>query len=204
MRARGWSARVWKKVRRRRAGCRLRRAIRCLTKRWKSAFSSSEGPVDPAGEVVLALGVVVAALGAQEFVAGQEHGDALGEQQGGDQVLGLAFAEGEDGRVVGRAFDAAVPGEVLVGAVAVVFAVGLVVLVVVADEVVEGEAVVAGDEVDGVQGASGGGRGRRSRRGGRRGELVMPSSPRQKRRTSSRKRPFQTLQRPPPGKLSSW
>ena len=40
-------------------------------------------------------------------------------------------------------FDAAVPAQVVVLAVAVVFAVGLVVLVVVADEVVQREAVVA-------------------------------------------------------------
>jgi hypothetical protein len=44
--------------------------------------------------------------------------------------------------------DAAVPAAVVVGAVAVVLAVGLVVLGVVADEVGEREPVVDGDEVD--------------------------------------------------------
>ena len=50
--------------------------------------------------------------------------------------------------IVGRALDAAVPAAVVVGAVAVVLEVGLVVLLVVRDEVVEREAVVGGDEVD--------------------------------------------------------
>ena len=49
---------------------------------------------------------------------------------------------------VGGAFGAAVPGPVVAGAVAVVLAVGLVVLVVVGDEVAQGEAVVDGDQVD--------------------------------------------------------
>src|SRR5262249_5759115 len=54
----------------------------------------------------------------------------------------------EDLRIVGRSLGAAVPGEVVVGAVAVVLLVGLVVLPVMADEVGQGEAVVAGEEVD--------------------------------------------------------
>ena len=50
--------------------------------------------------------------------------------------------------IVGRPFDAAVPGQVVAVAVLVVLAVGLVVALVVADEIVQGEAVMGGDEVD--------------------------------------------------------
>ncbi len=50
--------------------------------------------------------------------------------------------------VVGRPFDAAVPRQVVVVAVAVVLAVGLVVLLVVGNQVLQREAVVRGDEVD--------------------------------------------------------
>src|SRR5213078_2680384 len=53
-----------------------------------------------------------------------------------------------------RPFGAAVPGPVVVGAVPVVLAVGLVVLVVVGDQVGQGEPVVAGDEVDRGDGAA--------------------------------------------------
>jgi hypothetical protein len=70
------------------------------------------------------------------------------QQQRGHQVAIERRRSGQDHRVVGRALDAAVPGTVVVGAVAVVLAVGLVVLVVVCREVGEREAVVRGDEVD--------------------------------------------------------
>ena len=59
-----------------------------------------------------------------------------------------------DLRVVGRAFRAVIPGVIIVVAVAIVFAVGFVVFVVVADEIVERESVVRGDEVDAGIGAS--------------------------------------------------
>ena len=60
---------------------------------------------------------------------------------------GLAGAQGEHGGVVGGALGAAVPRPVVVGAVVVVLAVGLVVLVVVGDQVAQGEAVVDRDQV---------------------------------------------------------
>ena len=71
-----------------------------------------------------------------------------GQQQHGQEVLDLPVAQRLDVRIVGRALDAAVPAQVVVGAVAVVLAVRLVVLPVVRDQVVQREAVVAGDEVD--------------------------------------------------------
>src|SRR5262249_44502202 len=49
-------------------------------------------------------------------------------------------------------FPAAVPAQVVVDAVAVVLAISLVVLVVVAHQVVQREAVVTGDEVDAIDG----------------------------------------------------
>ena len=57
------------------------------------------------------------------------------EQQRGQEVALLARAQREDLGIVGGALDAAVPGAVVVGAVAVVLAVGLVVLLVVGDQV---------------------------------------------------------------------
>ena len=75
-------------------------------------------------------------------------GTPLDRQQGRHQVRGLAAPQREHLRVVGLALDAVVPRPVVVGAVAVVLAVGLVVLVVVGDQVAQGEPVVGGDEVD--------------------------------------------------------
>ena len=53
-----------------------------------------------------------------------------------------------------RALGAAIPGQVVRLAVAVVLEVRLVVLLVVGDEVVEGETVMGGDEVDRRGGAT--------------------------------------------------
>ena len=108
----------------------------------------AEVPVDPRDLVVLAVGVVVALLGAAELVAVADHRHALAEQDRGEEVADLAVAQREDPAVLRRALGAAVPGAVVVVTVVVALAVGLVVLLVVRDEVVEGEAVVRGNEVD--------------------------------------------------------
>src|SRR5690606_17394401 len=60
----------------------------------------------------------------------------------------LAFAKGDNFRVVGRAFVTAVPTVVVVGTVAVAFLIRLVVLAVIRHKIVQAESVVAGDEVD--------------------------------------------------------
>src|SRR4029450_1783892 len=102
-------------------------------------------PVDPGRLVVLAVGVVVPPLRAAELVAGGQHRHAGGQQQGGQVVAHLAGAQGVDLRVVGGPLDPAVPVPVVALAVPVVLAVGLVALVLVADQVGEGEPVGRGD-----------------------------------------------------------
>ena len=113
-----------------------------------------EVPVDPRRAVVLAVGVVVAALRAPQLVTGVDHRDAGRQQQRAEQVADGQGSGGEHRRVVGRALDPVVPRAVAVAAVPVVLAVGLVVLVVVGDEVGGREAVVGGDEVDRGGGAA--------------------------------------------------
>ena len=56
-------------------------------------------PVEPRHLVVLAVGVVVAALRAAELVAGEQHRHALREEQRREQVSLLAFAQGLQLRV---------------------------------------------------------------------------------------------------------
>jgi len=109
-------------------------------------------PVQPAYLVVLAVSVVVAALGAAELVACQQHRRAAGQQQGRQHVLELPGAERVDLGVVGRAFRAAVPAFVVAVAVVVVLAVRLVVLLVVGGPIVQSEAVMRRQEVDGRPG----------------------------------------------------
>ena len=104
-------------------------------------------PVQPGDHVVLTVGVVVAELGVAELVSGQKHGGPPGAHEQGEGVAAHPAAEGVDLRVVRLPLRAAVPAVVVVGPVGVVPAVGQVVLFVVAEQVPEGKAVVAGDEV---------------------------------------------------------
>ena len=113
-----------------------------------------QAPVEPGGVVVQAVRVVVPELCAAHLVAHEEHGRSEGEEDGGEEVLHLAVAQPLDGGIVRWALDAAVPAAVVVRAVAVLLAVGLVVLAIVGDEVIQREAVVAGDEVHALLGLS--------------------------------------------------
>src|SRR5674476_548725 len=105
-------------------------------------------PVDPGELVVLAVDVVVAALGSTDLVAVGDHRDTLAQQERGEEVALLLPAQGVDGGVVRLALDPAVPRPVVALAVVVGLSVGVVVLVVVGHEVTQGETVVCDDEVD--------------------------------------------------------
>ena len=88
-------------------------------------------PVEPRDFIVLTIGVVVALLRVAHFIARQYHGNALTDHQQRDGVLHLTVAQGDDIGVVGRALAAAVPAVVMVFAVTVALAIGLVVLAIV-------------------------------------------------------------------------
>ena len=158
-----------------------------------------QGPVEPARLVVLAVSVVVAMLGAPHFVAHENHGHPQRQQRDGQKVLHLPIAQPLYSRIVRGAFHTAVPAPIVVGAVTVVFAVRRVVLVVVGDQVVEGEAVVTGHEVDALFGLAflvaidlG-----TAQQAVGQACPTAPSSPRKKLRTSSRNRPFHSFQLSP-------
>src|SRR5690606_6520419 len=104
-------------------------------------------PVGPAGFIVLAIGVVVAALAVVDLVAGEDQRHALGQQQAGHQVLLQPQATLQDDGIVARSFHAAVLAVIFIAAVAIALAILLVVLLLVADEVVQREAVMRGNVV---------------------------------------------------------
>src|SRR5687768_14319171 len=83
-----------------------------------------------------------------ELVALEEHGNALGEGQRGDEVPDLLQAQGGYIRGGGFSLHAVVSAQVVVGAVAVGFAVRLVVLVLVGNLVAKSETVMGGHKVD--------------------------------------------------------
>jgi hypothetical protein len=107
-----------------------------------------EIPVEPRQVVVLAVRVVVSVLGVAEFVACKDHGHALREHHRRDDVSLLPLAEREDLGIVGRPLGAAVPAFVVIRSIAVPLAVRVVVLLIVAYQILQVEAVVAGHEVD--------------------------------------------------------
>src|SRR5262249_25655141 len=88
-------------------------------------------PVEPRELVVLAPGVVVSALRWSNLVAGKQHWHALRERERDEEVAPPPAAKRHDLLVVGLAFDARVPGAVVVRAVPVLLEVRIVVLLVV-------------------------------------------------------------------------
>jgi len=107
-----------------------------------------EIPVVPRKFVVVAVCVVVALLRPTKFVAAEDHRRTDGEQERGKEILDLSIPRLFDERDVRRAFDAVIRRIVFVESVEILFAVGLVVLLVEGNEVVHGKAVVRRDEVD--------------------------------------------------------
>ena len=107
-------------------------------------------PVDPGDVVVLRVGVVVAQLRAAELVALLDHWSAATEKQRREQGAHIVCASGDNLCVVAGALHAAVPRGIGRVTVAVVFTIRLVVLVVVADQVAQGEPVMHSEKIDAV------------------------------------------------------
>src|SRR5262245_28551489 len=111
------------------------------------AMLREERPVEPAAFVILTIGIIVPALCASRFVTHEQHGHTHREHRDGQKILHLPVSELLHRGIIGGTFNAAVPAAVVVGAVTVVFAVCFVVLVVIRDEVVQGEAVMTRHKV---------------------------------------------------------
>mmetsp|Transcript_1907 Transcript_1907/g.4738 ORF Transcript_1907/g.4738 Transcript_1907/m.4738 type:complete len:412 (-) Transcript_1907:1781-3016(-) len=92
--------------------------------------------------------VVIPVAGGHHLIAHQHHRHTVGDQEGDHHVLHLLLAHEIDALVLGFSLSAAVPGEVVVAAVAALLTVGVVVLAVVGDQVVQREAVMAHHKVD--------------------------------------------------------
>src|SRR5208283_323511 len=104
-----------------------------LHKAENVAMFGKQIPIKPTRFVVVAVGVVVAALATPDFVAHNKHGHAGGQHQGRKKVLHLPVTKLLDFWVIRGAFKPAVPASVLLASVAVVLAVLFIVLVVIGD-----------------------------------------------------------------------
>ena len=85
----------------------------------------------------MTVGIVVASLCPPHFIAHENHRHADRKQRDGKKIFHLPVPQLFDLRIISRSFDPAIPASVVVRAVAIAFAVGLVVLVVVGDQVVQ-------------------------------------------------------------------
>src|SRR5690348_16521763 len=104
-------------------------------------------PVEPIPFVVLTISVVVAVLSSPDFVAHQEHGKAKRKHGYGHEVLHLAGSESLNFGIRGWTLDTAVPAPIVIAAVAVFLTIGIVMLLVVRDQVIQCKSIVTRDEV---------------------------------------------------------
>jgi hypothetical protein len=100
------------------------------------------------------VGVVVAPLPAPDLIAHEQHRSANRKEVECEKVLYLLYAKPFYIGIIGRPFGATVPADIVVGSVLIVVSVALVVLRVVGDEVIQGESVVACNEVDALPGGT--------------------------------------------------
>src|SRR5579862_106288 len=105
-------------------------------------------PIEPADLVILAVRIVVSALGALKLVAREQHWNPLREQQRREKVALLFCPQRENLAIQRLAFGAAVPAVILLHSVSVVVEICLVVLAIVRNEIVQRKPVMGGDEVD--------------------------------------------------------
>ena len=105
-------------------------------------------PVQPVQFIVLAIRIVVAQLRTPNFITHQQHGNSEGQQIDGKEVLDLPLAKFFDLRIIRRSLDAAIPTDIMVVSVAIVFVVGKIVLFVVRDQIIQREAVMSRHKVD--------------------------------------------------------
>src|SRR5271166_2572637 len=105
-------------------------------------------PVEPTRITVLAVSIIVAALATPHLIAHNKHRHTERKHGDREKVLCLAVAQPLDYGIVRRAFDAAVPASVLLAAIAVIFAIVFVMLLVIGHKIVKRKPVVTRNEID--------------------------------------------------------
>ncbi len=108
-------------------------------------------PIEPGQLIVLRIGVVVALLAAAELIAGREHERSARQEQARQQRAQVTRPRGLDGLIRAFAFGAVVPGEIVVGAVAIGLAIRVIVLASMGNEIAQGEAVMGRKEIHAIR-----------------------------------------------------
>ena len=107
-----------------------------------AGFRIRNAPVPPGNLVVLAIGIVVARLRPPEFVPGEQHRRAVSKQNRRQHGSVNARPDVQNRLICRRSFNSPVRGIVLAVTVFIVFAVGLVVPLGIADHIRKRETVV--------------------------------------------------------------
>src|SRR6201982_2283871 len=104
-------------------------------------------PIKPIRFVVLAVCVVVPVLCSADFIAHQEHWKAKRKHGDGHEILHLAGSESLNFSIRGWTLDTTVPAPIVIAAVTVFLTIGIVMLLVVRDQVIQRKSIVTRDEV---------------------------------------------------------
>jgi hypothetical protein len=87
-------------------------------------------------------------LASAEFIPGSYHWNSLGKKQQGGKGANTSEPEFLYCGGTWNAFMPAVPAQVMSLTITVLFSIGVVSLFFIADQIVKGKAIVAGDEID--------------------------------------------------------
>ncbi len=75
-------------------------------------------PVQPAGLIILIVRIIVSPLGVHKFIAGAEHGCAVGQEEHTTEILNLLLSQSHHPRWnVEVALPPAVPTQVIIGSI---------------------------------------------------------------------------------------
>src|SRR5213594_400373 len=113
---------------------------------------SHQSPIKPTDLVVLTVGVVVPLLRAPDFISPKDHRYTPREHENRSEIFDLTLTQRFDRRIGCVALDSAIPAQVVIDAVAIVFPVPLVMFCVIGNQIVQRKTIVAGNEVDAVDG----------------------------------------------------
>ena len=110
-------------------------------------------PVKPAHFVILAVRVIVSVLTSAKLIATQQHWNASRDKKGQQEILDQAVPHSLDSCIIACSFHPAIVAIISIGSIAVVLAIFVIVLLLVADQVVQCEAVMTSNEVQAASGA---------------------------------------------------
>jgi hypothetical protein len=105
-------------------------------------------PVKPARFIIVAVIVVVANLGATNFIAHENHRHANGQQGDRQEVLDLFVPKFLDRWIIGWTFNATIPALVVVCPISIMIVIRFIMFPVVGNKIVESKAIMTSDKVN--------------------------------------------------------